>query len=153
MGFKINDGRIKPKKAGTFGAKKPFKGKNKNRKGSLKNSFPDEPAKRLNPKPSMKNIKLLTLDDREYLRWLQTSSYDCFACGKSNGIEWHHVKEFSSDKKDHKRLIPLCGVECHRLGTELSAHGTPKKFRGKFSMELQNGFADKIYENYEKEMS
>jgi len=58
------------------------------------------------------------------------------------------LKLNSSDKKNHKRLIPLCGVEHHRLGQTLSAHGTPKKWRETFSMEMQNEFADKIYKEY-----
>jgi len=87
------------------------------------------------------------IDDMEYLQWLQDQPYKCFACGKQNGIEWHHVKLNSVDKKNHKRLIPLCGVEHHRLG-ELSPHGNPRKWREKFSMKIQNDFADKIYQEY-----
>lgn len=148
---KINHGRIKPKKESTFGkVKKPFKGKKRNRKGNTKSSFSDLPVKRLKPKYSSKNDSSLTVEERDFLDYLPTTDYVCFVCGQRNGIEWHHVKEFSTDKKNHFRLIPLCGVEHHRLGTVLSAHGTPKKWRETFSMELQNSFADKIYEKYKE---
>ncbi len=151
MGIKIKDGRVKgAKKESTFGtAKKPFKGKSSNRKGNVKNSFSDSSIK---PKYSAKNKKLITVEDSAYLKWLKSLSVVCFCCGKQNGIEWHHVKQTSSDKKNHKRLIPLCGIICHRLGTVLSAHSTPKKFRAIFSIEKQNAHADEFYKKYEKEM-
>ena len=109
-------------------------------------------TRRLRPKPSTKNKKSITDEDKKYLEWLQEQAYPCFVCGGYNGIEWHHVKEFSSDKKNHKRLIPLCGVEHHRLGQVLSPHGTPKKWREIYSMEVQNECADSIYNDYLNEM-
>ena len=139
--MKINDGRLNPKKEKTFGVKKPFKGLDKNRKGNKK-------ATRLKPKYSAKNKKLFTAEDGLYLEWLQSTSYHCLVCGGSNGIEWHHVKRDSADKKNHSRLIPLCGVEHHRLGTKLSAHGTPKKFREAYPVEVQLEVAKSIYEDY-----
>jgi len=145
MAYKVPQGRIKPKKEAMFG-KKPFKGKEKNRKGRLKKSI------RLKPKYNSKNKKLFDVEDAKYIEWLQCSSYSCFVCGGHNGIEWHHVKKFSTDKKDHTRLIPLCGVEHHRLGAVLSAHGTPKKWRETFSMEVQLEYAANIYEDYLAEM-
>jgi len=104
---------------------------------------------RIKPKYNGKNKKKITDEDKDYLEWLQHQNYKCFVCGKQNGIEWHHVKLHSTDKKNHKRLIPLCGNEHHRLG-ELSPHGNPKKWRETFSMELQNEFADEIYQEYIK---
>ena len=89
----------------------------------------------------------LTKDDKEYLEWVQNQSYTCFVCGCQNGIEWHHVKRDSTDKKNHKRLIPLCGAEHHRLG-DLSPHGNPKKWRDTYTMDEQNDFADHIYKQY-----
>jgi len=139
MSYKIPQGRLRPKKEATFG-KKPFKGKAKNRKGSLKSSFLTSPVKK----------RVLKID-RDYLSWLQNSSYACMVCGGFVGIEWHHVKRDSTDKKDHTRLIPLCGVECHRLGTELSAHGTPRKFRAVYPIEIQRKYAAEIYGDYKKE--
>ena len=104
-------------------------------------------ANRIKPKYNGKNKKKTTDEDKEYLEWLQHQNYKCFVCGKQNGIEFHHIKEYSTDKKNHKRLIPLCGVEHHRLG-ELSPHGNPKRWRETFSIELQNNFADEIYQYY-----
>lgn len=128
--YKVPQGRIKPKKESTFGkVKKPFKGSNRNRKGSKSNT---------------------TSEELDYLHWLQLQNYPCFVCGCHNGIEWHHVKLYSSDKKNHKRLIPLCGEEHHRLG-KLSPHGSPKLWRETFSLDVQNVAAEKIYDDYVRE--
>jgi len=105
---------------------------------------------RLRPKTSMKNKKTITKDDKAYLQWLQTQSYSCFVCGAYQSIEYHHIKEHSIDKKNHKRLIPLC-VMHHRLNNELSAHGTPKKFKKIYPMEVQEKYADSIYRRYLEE--
>lgn len=98
---------------------------------------------------------IVSKEDREYMDWLhkeeQGYNYHCFVCGNNNSsdtTEWHHVKERSGDIKDHKRQIPLCGNEHHRLGTVLSAHGTPKKFRETYPMEVQYKYAEKIYSDY-----
>lgn len=131
-------GRIKPKKEKTFGVKKPFSGKNKNRSGNLKSA----------PMNFVSKNKRASAEDKEYLEWLHNQDYPCFVCGCYNGIEWHHVKLYSSDTKDHSKLIPLCGAEHHRLGQTLSAHGTPKKWRTTYSMELQLEAAGKIYQDY-----
>ena len=108
--------------------KAPYCGKNKNRKGDKK----------------------VTDEDKKYLSYLQTTDYSCMVCGQSNGIEWHHVKRDSTDKKDNTRLVPLCGIEHHRLGSTLSAHGTPKKFREKFSMKFQFRYAKEIYDEFKR---
>ena len=107
---------------------------------------------RLKPKSSKSKATAL---EREYLEWLhsegQYMNYPCFVCGKINPndrIAWHHVKEHSSDKKDHRRVIPLCDHEHHRNGTEMSPHGTPKKWREKYSVEVQNEFAKKIWHDF-----
>jgi len=112
-------------------------------------------------KKSEKN--LATPEEKEFLDWLkedfQYEKYPCFVCNNLNtndSIEWHHVKKYSSDAKNHKRLIPLCGNEHHRLGTTLSPHGTPKKWRETYSMEEQNAYADKVwndFQTYKKGMS
>ena len=151
MSYEIPQGRIKPKREPTFGkVKKPFKGKDKNRKGNKKESIFDHD--RIKPKPSMKNDNFATPEERDYLQWLQLLDVPCFCCGEyGNGTEWHHTKEYSSDKKNHTSLIPLCGDKCHRNGTELSAHGTPKKFREAFPIELQREAASKFYNKYLKE--
>ncbi len=89
----------------------------------------------------------ISKDEKDYLDWLQNQSYGCFVCGQQNGIEWHHVKKFSSDKKNHFRLIPLCGVEHHRLG-KLSPHGNAKLWRETYTYEEQLQFAATIHLNY-----
>jgi len=152
---KVTHGRVKgEKKPSTFNQKKPFKGKEKNRKGSKKDSALGRTinSKRIKPKPNSKNPKIITAEDKKYLEYLKETNYGCFVCGKTDSIEWHHVKLYSSDKKDHKRLIPLCGEEHHRTGKELSPHGTPTKWRETYSMKVQNAFADEVYKKYEKEI-
>ena len=144
--YEIKSGRIKPKKEPMFG-KKPYKGKNKNRTGRTVKT------ERIKPKFDGSNQNEISLEDKAYPRWLKEFAvYPCFVCGDFNSIEWHHVKLYSSDKKNHKRLIPLCGIEHHRLGQTLSPHGTPKKWRETYSMDVQNAVADKIYEDYLAQM-
>lgn len=117
--------RIKEKKKDTFGNKsKPIK--------------------------KVSNKNKATFEDLEYLSWLHKQDLTCFACGRKNGIEIHHIKEASSDKKNHKEVIPLCGVNCHRLGNELSAHGTPKKFREIFPIKIQKEYAKGLYSQYKE---
>ena len=102
-------------------------------------------------KRSDKNI--ISKEDRDYLDWLQLQDIPCFVCGKinpSDPIEWHHVKLRSSDKKDHTKLIPLCGSLHHRLGKQLSPHGSPKNWRETFTIEFQYAFATDIYNSYLK---
>lgn len=143
--YEIKSGRIKPKKEPSFG-KKPYKGKGKNRAGKKSVTVT---AARIKPKFDGSNQKEISPEDKAYLKWLKEFAvYPCFVCGGFNGIEWHHVKEFSSDVKNHKRLIPLCGVEHHRLGQTLSAHGTPKKWRETYSMDVQTEAAWQIYQDY-----
>lgn len=84
--------------------------------------------------------------EREYLNWLHEECYGrCFVCYVQQ-VEWHHVKLKSTDKKNHKRLIPLCKE--HHKGKIISPHGTPNQWRETFSMEQQNKFADEIYVSF-----
>jgi len=128
-------------------------------------------------KPVSKNT--MTTHMKEYSDWLhqeeQGYKYPCFACGasysdnsvislkhlanidvnkettfQSDAIEWHHIKEASSDKKNHLELLPLCGNKCHKLGTVLSAHGTPKKFKSVFPIDVQRKYARDIYKDFLK---
>ena len=100
-----------------------------------------------------KSVKsLASVEDREYLEYLKGQDLRCFKCGKRDGVELHHIKEYSMQKKNHKEVIPLCGVECHRLGVELSAHGTAKKFREVFALEVQLKFARELYRNYKESL-
>ena len=146
--YEIKSGRIKPKKEPMFG-KKPYKGKNKNRTGRTVKTERIKEVYNGSNKPKIND------DDKAYLEWLDTQreNYGCFVCGRTCCNEWHHIKLYSTDSKNHKRLIALCGEEHHRLGQELSAHGTPKKWRETYSMEEQNEFADKIYADYLAEKS
>lgn len=89
----------------------------------------------------------ITKEEQQYLDWLQNQSYGCFVCGKQNGIEWHHVKKSSTDKKNHVRLIPLCRIEHHRLG-KLSPHGGPKLWKETYTYEEQLMFAAGIHLRY-----
>lgn len=94
---------------------------------------------------------LLTKDEQDYLTWLQVRENSvCFVCGKRNfndDLEWHHVKKSSSDKKNHFRLIPLCGHLHHRNG-DLSPHGNAKRWRETFSLEMQLIYAAEIHLEY-----
>jgi len=100
------------------------------------------------PKASMKNKPKITNEDKEYLQWLQELYYPrCYVCYTQANIEFHHVKKHSSDRKNHKLLIPLC-LEHHRNSKELSAHRTPKKFRELYPIEEQKEKANKIYKEY-----
>ena len=84
--------------------------------------------------------------EREYLNWLQQQNHNCFVCGISSNIEMHHVKLKSTDKKNHKRLIPLC-IEHHK-GNILSPHGAPSKWRESISILRQELYADSLYETF-----
>lgn len=94
----------------------------------------------------------ITNEDREYLNWLNENrgAYPCFVCGTRNGIEYHHVKNKSTDKKNHRKLIPLCYFH-HRVSSELSPHGSPKNWRMKYSIIEQEKIADKLYEDFKNE--
>ena len=111
--------------------------------------------KRLAPlRPNSKPLK-----DRKYLSWLhEVRQPACFCCGReyfrisqSNRSEIHHAKENSSDARNDHYVYMLCGEECHRLGTVLSAHGTPRLFRETFSIEYQRAYAAELYQEYKNE--
>jgi hypothetical protein len=123
----LKSNRLKPKKVSTFG-KCPMKGRIK--------------------KTAVKNRA--TTDELEYLTWFSIKDLECFACGTLKGVKGHHIKENSCDKKQHFKILPLC--EIHHTGTELSPHGTPKKFRQTYPMKVQNDYADKIRVKYLKEI-
>lgn len=93
----------------------------------------------------------ITKIEKEYLNWLQMQNLKCVLCDSSNNIEMHHVKFKSTDKKNHKRLIPLC-IEHHK-GNVLSPHGTSKKWRLHISMELQNKIADELYNCFSESLN
>ena len=103
----------------------------------------------LNKKIKHGRIKPQAHKEPDFLRWLhEVKQPPCFICGGYNKIELHHIKRYSSDKRDDRHVIPLCGESCHRNGTELSAHSTPKKFRDKYPMSEQLKYAKELYEEY-----
>ena len=93
----------------------------------------------------IKAPKISTIE-REYLNWLQEQQFGCILCNTFSHIEMHHVKMKSTDKKNHKRLIPLCTE--HHKGKVLSPHGTSRKWRLHISMESQNKVADELYNTF-----
>lgn len=99
-----------------------------------------------------KKIKPRPKKESEFLSWLHAQSLTCFSCGKQNKIELHHIKTSSSDQKDDRFVLPLCGEECHRNGAELSPHGTPKKWRSTYPIEVQLRYSTELYLRYKKEM-
>lgn len=97
-----------------------------------------------------KPIKEKVFKDREYMRWLhEVEQPSCIVCGTYYGIQIHHVKESSSDKRNDNEVIPLCYE--HHLGNEFSAHGTSKKFKEEYPVDYQLYVADKLYLKYKKE--
>ena len=120
----LNHGRLRPKKESTFGkASKPLK------------------------QSRMKNKRVTTDDELDYLNWSKKQDYVCFVCGTKKQIQMHHTKRDSTSKKNHKRIIPLCYD--HHLGSDFSAHGSPSLFREKYPMEIQEAYADSLYDDYE----
>lgn len=103
---------------------------------------------RLKPKVSQKNKPKITQDEKEYLNWLDQmrGSIPCVICNTFKNIEYHHVKNRSTDKKDHKRLIALC-MDHHRYN-KLSPHNGPRLFRSTYPVEVQNKIADELYQRY-----
>jgi hypothetical protein len=87
MGTKIKVGRIKPKPEKTFGVKKPFTGKDKNRKGSKKVTAP-----RLKPKVAKAESRnpLVLREFYVYMRDL----------ANSRGCDAHHWMPKSKLKQD-----------------------------------------------------
>lgn len=94
-------------------------------------------------KKSKKN--LATNEDKKYLQWFKEQGFSCLICGNYE-TESHHVKEFSSDKKNHKELLPLC-LEHHRRGTP-SPHKTPRLWRKHYPIEKQRELAYGYYKIY-----
>lgn len=109
-------------------------------------------SNRLRPKANGKN-KSKAIKNDKYLSWCHNQDLPCFSCGKRGVIELHHVKEASTDIKDDTKVIPLCGIECHRLGRMLSAHGTPKKFREVYPITEQERHAKEIYKRFKYEVN
>lgn len=95
-------------------------------------------------------LKQKARKEPKYLSWLHEQYPRCFVCGKRNKIELHHIKNCSSDKKDDRYVIPLCGEEHHRSGT-LSPHCGAKLWRATFSIGMQREYSENLYRKYEDE--
>lgn len=135
--MKIAHGRVKgDKPRSTFGVKKPFKSKARNRKGS---------------KIKTVRIKPKAIKEPNYTKWVhKVYQPPCFVCGGFMGIEFHHIKENSSSERIDAIGMPLCWE--HHHGGVLSPHGTPVKFREKYPMSVQLESAAKMYSKYKKEI-
>lgn len=94
---------------------------------------------------AIKPKRIATDEDLEYLEWIRNQGLVCFVCGSSN-VVFHHIKEKSTDKKNHKRLLPLCAN--HHTGEVFSPHGTPILWRKQYTIDRQNRAADEIYKRY-----
>lgn len=86
---------------------------------------------------------------KEYLSWFHSLGLCCMVCGYRH-IEAHHIKENSTDLKDDRYLLPLCS-EHHKYSTELSPHGSPKKWRETYPIAKQRMIAEQYYNQYQKE--
>lgn len=83
----------------------------------------------------------------QYLKWLhEVRQPSCFVCNTFIGIQIHHIKEHSSDLRDDDKVIPLCYE--HHLGNEFSVHGTARKFREEYPIEMQLEYAEELYNEY-----
>ena len=92
---------------------------------------------------------LATPKERSYLTWFKKQKFSCIVCG-SYETESHHIKEHSSDKKNHFELLPLCRE--HHTGKNLSPHGTSRLFKKYYPMEKQRKMSKKYYKQFKKEM-
>ena len=103
------------------------------------------PQKKAPLKPNSKPFK-----DSNYLSWLhEVKQVPCYVCNIQVGIQLHHIKRASSDPKKDNLVIHLCYE--HHLGTEFSAHGTPKAFKEEYPYEMQEKRADSLYAMYKGE--
>lgn len=110
------------------------------------NHYSIEQHKRLRPKPTMKNKNKISDIEREYLDYFALSIKPCFVCETIENVQGHHVKEHSTDRKDHTKLLPLC--EEHHTGTTFSPHGTPRSWREAYSIEFQREVAEMHFDEF-----
>lgn len=144
MAYEIPQGRLREKKKPAFG-KKPFKGKKttKNRKG----------RKALSDGKKIDDLKLKpkAIKEPAYITWFhEVYQPPCYVCGGSVGIQFHHVKEHSTDERVDSIGMPLCHE--HHHGMELSPHGTPVKFRKRYPMDVQYKSAAKMYKKFKERL-
>jgi len=85
----------------------------------------------------------------EYLRYLHEDLQPrCFVCNVRYGVEMHHLKRDSTDKRIDKLILPLCWT--HHHGFDMSPHGNPGQFRKQYTMDEQIEFAEKMYRRYKR---
>jgi len=101
----------------------------------------EEQLKWNKPKKVKKSKRITNDDELKYLNWAKQQMIPCFVCG-SYDTQLHHIKERSSDVKNHYEIIPLC-IQ-HHLGNEMSPHGTSRKFREMYPIAGQREYAKKI---------
>lgn len=142
--MKFNHNRMNEKPKSTFG-KKPYKGKakTKNRKG----------RKALSVGKKIDDLRLKPKAPKEpaYIRWFhEVYQPPCYVCDTFFGIQFHHIKERSTDERIDSIGMPLC--EEHHLGVEFSAHGTPVKFKERYPMDVQYTSAAKMYKKFKDKL-
>ena len=111
-----------------------------------RNLFPEH--NRIKPKPSAKNVTTRIITNPEYLEWFTDHHFSCIVCGTTEGIEGHHVKRDSTDRKRDDEMLPLCRE--HHHGRTLSPHGTPTLFREEFPMHVQKRLAYDYFKEWKE---
>lgn len=86
--------------------------------------------------------------EKTYLNWFVNQSMSCIVCGTHSMVQGHHVKERSTDRKNHFQMIPLCSE--HHTGNKISPHGAKKAFFELFPIEAQRKIADRILEAFKE---
>ena len=123
--------------------KKPYCGKNRNRKGKKDLS--------LSHKVDDLKLKPKAIKEPGYTTWFhEVHQPPCFVCGIFVGIQFHHVKEHSTDERIDSIGMPLCHE--HHHGTVLSPHGTPVKFKERYPMDMQYKSAAKMYKKFKERL-
>ena len=135
VSYEIPQGRLKPKKKGTFGQKKPFTGNDRNHKGSKKESSGlgcKIETNRIKPKYSAKKgTKKQRVNDGTYnplgkdkpilfprvqywqrVEWVQGLG-GCQVCGLKKTLDHPHHPHTGASRDD-RYIINICG-ECHNL--------------------------------------
>jgi len=102
---------------------------------------------KIKPKPSMKNKSRKR--NYKYMEWFANQNFACFICGTKFGVEGHHIKEHSTDRKIDESMMPLCTE--HHKGNTISPHGTPSKFKALYPIETQREIGLSYYNTYLKE--
>ena len=94
-------------------------------------------------------LKQKPIKDSAFLSWMHSQWFGCIVC-KNPQIELHHVKEHSGDVKNDHEVLPLCDWH-HKYSDYLSPHGSPKKWREAYPIEVQREMAQKYYKEWESE--